>query len=234
MAEAMMGRMVHLPDGHPAHVFDVDLNDDSDDRARLDVFVTGGRREYDTKTLRHWTARAEVTHDDDDTPNVRVAAMRAMIVQAYLGHPWDDLDHIDDDAEALGAVFFDGQQRSDAFMDIAEGYGEPVLLISNYTVEPDWRGTPYSAFIAARMLSIFADMGVTAAALQASPAGFDGADDERRRIRGSLRTFWGQFGFTSLAGEPDFMAAALDPGHCMDLVSTMARDHDLPFTARDR
>lgn len=228
--------MVNLPEGHPAHILAFDLDDDSDETSpELDVFMTGGRRESDTSTLRHWRARAEVAYDypSIENPNVPVASMSAIIVQPYMGHPWDDLDHIDGDAEALGSVFFDGQMRSDAFMDIAEGYGEPVVLISNYTVVPEWRGTIYSTFIAARMLSIFADMGVTAAALQASPAGFGGSEVDRQRICSRLSGFWQGLGFSALEGNPEFMASPLTPYDSAALVSNLIREYDLPFTARD-
>lgn len=224
----MMGSMVNLPAGHPATVLD-----DPDDPPRLVMTASGGQREYDTRTLRHWQVTAQIQHDYPEvTPNALVARMTAISVQPDLGDPWDDLDHIDGDAEALGSVFFEGQDRSIPFMDIAEGFG-PVLLVSTYTVEPAWRRTPYSAFIAARMLNLFADTGMTAAALRAHPTGFDGPNAERIRVQGAIKRMWASIGFRALDVEPEFMAKALDPHESLELVTRLAAQHDVPWTASE-
>lgn len=228
--------MTRIPDGHPARMLsDFDLaSADLDDNFHppfLTVNISGGRREPDTKSLRHWWAEASVENVTSSGPGLKltVARMHCTVAHPLLGYPATDLDHIDEDSAVLGAALFDDQERTGSFEAIANDWG-PVVLVNSYVVEPGWRGTGYTPFIAARILDMFSHLGVSAAALQAAPMARLSAK-ERARVSGKIAAMWEQVGFKQLSDAPEFMAMPLDPIYMADTLERLIERYDLPDSA---
>lgn len=76
-----------------------------------------------------------------------------------------------------------------------------VAIVNSYEVAPEWRRTPLGPMLALRMLNVFAELDVSAAALYAAPCNGSLKGAERDTASTKIAAMWERAGFTRLYPE---------------------------------
>lgn len=108
----------------------------------------------------------------------------------------------------------------------------PVAIVNVYEVTSDWRGTPLSPMLALRMLNVFAELDVSAAALYAAPYNSSLKGAERDTASAKISAMWERAGFARLhpnaAPAHEFshvMARSLNPTEISRQIDALAGRH---------
>lgn len=185
-----------VPDGHPAYVL-LDP-EQKHEYPSIEIEVSSGRRPEGIPGLRHWWATAVVTDYATPPLHIPVARMSVTVVNEFLCDPVYALDAIDSDSRILGEALWSGNERRPEFEDLVPDNWGPVAIVNSYEVVPDWRRTPLSPMLALRILNVFAELDISAAALYAAPysSSIDGPDRDAASVK--IAAMWRRAGFTRL------------------------------------
>lgn len=187
-----------VPEGHPAHIL---LDEEHHDFPHIQIQVASGSRPEGLPGVRRWWATATVTDHATPALNIPVARMSLTLVNEFLCDPLYVLDAIDSDSLLIGEALWRGEERRPEFEDLAPDNWGPVAIVNSYEVVPDWRRTPLSPMIALRMLDVFAELDVSAAALYAAPFNSSIRGAERTAATAKIVAMWERAGFARLYPE---------------------------------
>lgn len=124
--------------------------------------------------------------------------MSLTLVNEFLCDPVYVLDVIDGDSLLIGEALWKGDERRPEFEDLVPDNWGAVAVVNLCEVVPDWRRTPLSPMLALRMLNVFAELDISAAALYAAPYNSSLRGAERAVASAKILAMWERAGFTRL------------------------------------